>query len=786
MLELKRIRKVYHTGDIETVALNEVSVAFREKEFVAILGTSGSGKTTCLNIIGGLDRYDSGDLIIKGKKTTDFTDSDWDAYRNNSVGFVFQSYNLIMHLSIVANVELGMTLSGVSKEDKHKRAIEVLKQVGLEKHIGKKPNQLSGGQMQRVAIARALANDPEILLCDEPTGALDSVTSTQIMDLIKEVAKDRLVIMVTHNPDIAKQYADRIIKFQDGDIISDSNPHKEGQKESNFKLTKTSMKFTTALSLSLNNIKTKLGRTFLTAFASSIGIIGIAVILSLSTGFQKQVDNMQRDTMSQFPVMVSQVAMEINEETMMETQKMMQDKMNGNAEYSDSDKIFLYDANENKRTHKNIFTDEYIEYVENIDTKISGSIGYTRITGMNVLRQIDGETMPVKLASSDMNSMGGGPMANSDMSAMGISSYPTKLDGSDENYVKENYELLAGEYPEKVTDLVLVISESNRLDSNILENLGFDVTDKETIDFNDIVGTEFKIINNDDYYVNSEYGTFLPNSDYEAMYDSKDSISATITGIVRVKKEAKLGLLASGIAYSDELTSLIIEENKDSKIVTAQLNSDKNVITMEDMDEDTKSSFIAYLGGDSKPYMIMIYPTSFEAKDDVLAYLDAYNEGKNEKDRIIYTDLAGTISNMTGNIMDAITIVLIAFAAISLVTSMIMISIITYTSVLERTKEIGILKALGARKKDITRVFDAETFILGIGSGTLGVLVAWLLTFPINSILYKITDLENIAQLQPLHGLTLIVISTVLTMIGGHIPAKMAAKKDAVEALRSE
>jgi putative ABC transport system permease protein len=790
MLELKRIRKVYHTGDVETVALNDVSVSFREREFVAILGTSGSGKTTCLNIVGGLDRYDSGDLIIKGKKTTDFTDSDWDAYRNNSVGFVFQSYNLIMHLSIVANVELGMTLSGVSKDEKHKRAIEVLKQVGLEKHIGKKPNQLSGGQMQRVAIARALANDPEILLCDEPTGALDSVTSIQIMDLIKEVAGDRLVIMVTHNPDLAEQYADRIIKFQDGDILSDSNPHQEKEKDSNFKLIKTSMKFSTALTLSLNNIKTKLGRTFLTAFASSIGIIGIAVILSLSTGFQIQVDNMQRDTLSQFPIMVSQVAMEMDEETMMETQKMMQDKMNGNLEYSDSDKIFLYDANENKRTHKNIFTDEYIEYVENIDTAISGSIGYTRITGMNLLRQKDGVTMPVKLSGSDMSPMGGGsmggPMASSDMSAMGISSYPTKLDGSDDNYVKENYELLAGAYPEKPTDLVLVINESNRLDSNILKNLGFDVSDKESIDFNDIVGTEFKLINNDDYYVKSEYGTFLPNSDYDSMYNSKDSMSVTITGIIRVKKEAKLGLLASGIAYSDELTSLIIDENKDSKIVTAQLDSDKNVITMEDMDEDSKSSFIAYLGGDSKPYMIMIYPTSFEAKDDVLAYLDAYNEGKNEKDRIIYSDLAGTISNMTGNIMDAITIVLIAFAAISLVTSMIMISIITYTSVLERTKEIGILKALGARKKDITRVFDAETFILGIGSGTLGVVVAWLLTFPINSVLYKITDLENIAQLQPLHGITLIVISTILTMIGGHIPARMAAKKDAVEALRSE
>lgn len=781
MLELKKIRKVYNTSDLETVALNDVSVAFREKEFVAILGTSGSGKTTCLNIIGGLDRYDSGELTIKGKKTTDFKDSDWDAYRNNSIGFVFQSYNLIMHLSIVANVELGMTLSGVSKAEKHRRAVEVLKQVGLEKHIGKKPNQLSGGQMQRVAIARALANDPEILLCDEPTGALDSTTSVQIMDLIKEVAKDRLVVMVTHNPELAEAYADRIIRFQDGDILSDTNPYNEVKNTESFNLKKTSMKFTTALALSLNNIKTKLGRTFLTSFASSIGIIGIAVILSLSTGFQKQVDNMQQDTMAQFPIMVSQSAMEMDAEKMKANQKEAEEKA---AKYKDSDMIYLYNSKENVVMHKNVFTDEYIEYIENIDTTISGSIGYTRITGMNILRDVDGTVSPISLSGSGAGASAG--MGAGMAGGMGLSSYPTKLDGLEDSYVMENYDILAGEYPTSSTDLVLVVGENNRLDLNILTALGFDVTEKEDIKFSEIINTEFKLINNNDYYMKSEFGSFLPNANYEEMYQSEDSITLTMKGIVRVKEDAKLGLLNPGVAYSDELTTLVIEENKESDIVKAQLESDRNVMTMEAFDEEGKQSFLSYLGGNGTPFMIMIYPTSFEAKDDVLAYLDGYNEGKDSEDHILYTDLAGTISSMTGSIMDAITIVLIAFAAISLVTSMIMISIITYTSVLERTKEIGVLKALGARRKDITRVFNAETFILGLFSGTLGVVVAWLITIPVNKILYNITELENVAQLEFLHGLMLIVISTILTMIGGNIPARLAAKKDAVEALRSE
>ena len=394
MLELKNVRKTYHVGDIETRALDGISVAFRQKEFVAILGTSGSGKTTCLNIIGGLDRYDEGELIIKGKKTSDFKERDWDAYRNNSVGFVFQSYNLIMHLSIVANVELGMTLSGVSAEEKRRRALEVLEQVGLKDHLHKKPNQLSGGQMQRVAIARALANNPEILLCDEPTGALDTATSIQIMDLIKEVARDRLVIMVTHNPDLAEKYADRIIRFQDGKIIADSHPHEERPKPDGFQLKKTSMSFLTALRLSFNNIRTKKGRTFLTSFASSIGIIGIAVILSLSSGFKIQIDKFQGNALAEFPIMITQSAMEVDAESMASMHESMKDKIVGTEEYADSDEVYLYDPADMTMLHTNVFTQEYIDYLNAIDPAICSSIGYSRIVSMNMVRKIDGKAQP--------------------------------------------------------------------------------------------------------------------------------------------------------------------------------------------------------------------------------------------------------------------------------------------------------------------------------------------------------------------------------------------------------
>lgn len=781
MLELRNIKKTYHVGDIETKALDGVSVAFRQKEFVAILGTSGSGKTTCLNIIGGLDRYDSGELIIKGKPTSSFKDNDWDAYRNNSVGFVFQSYNLIMHLSIVENVELGMTLSGVNRKEKHQRAIEVLKQVGLAEHLHKKPNQLSGGQMQRVAIARALANDPEILLCDEPTGALDSMTSVQIMDLIQSIAADRLVIMVTHNPDLAEKYADRIIRFKDGQIVTDSNPFYETPLADQFQLKKTSMSFFTALNLSFNNIKTKLGRTALTAFASSIGIIGIAVILSLSSGFQVTIDNYQKETMSQFPIVITQQSTSVDMEDIETMREEMMNQFTGNVEFEDTDAMTLYDPSEMMVVHTNKLNKEYMDYIENIDPSISSSIGYTRIVAMNMLRKENEEIKPVSIASSSSSGKG-----MSAMTSMGLSSFPKPLSDESKGYLEKNYDLLAGSYPKDATDLVLVVDTKNRVDVNILKSLGYPVDVNEEIKFDELIGDEFKIIPNDSYYIKTPFNSFLPGTDYEAMYNDVNAITVKIVGVLRQSQDTTLGVLKSGIAYSDELSQLVLDMNLSSEIVAAQKESDQSVFTMETLDEETKQQSLAYLGGEETPYMVMIYPIDFESKDSVLSYLDDFNTGKAADNQIIYNDLAGTMSDMTKGIMDAITYVLIAFAAISLVVSLIMIAIITYTSVLERTKEIGVLKALGARKKDVTRVFDAETTILGIFSGVLGVIIAYLCTFPINMVIYNLTQIENVAELKIEHAVLLVIVSTLLTILGGHIPARMASKKDAVDALRSE
>ena len=688
-----------------------------------------------------------------------------------------------MHLSIVENVEMGMTLSGVSKEEKHKRALEVLEQVGLKDHVHKKPNQLSGGQMQRVAIARALANDPEILLCDEPTGALDTATSIQIMDLIKEVAKDRLVIMVTHNPELAEQYADRIIRFQDGNIISDTHPHQERPKEDQFKLKKTSMKFATALGLSLNNLKTKKGRTFLTAFASSIGIIGIAVILSLSTGFQEKINHYQSDAMAVFPIIITQSTSEVD----MEKMSQQHSEAMGKAEYKDTDEVTLYDPMANITIHKNDFSNGFIDYIEAVDPEICSSIGYARLVNMNLVMKKEDAYIPVTFNSllsgaSSMSTM-------TSMSGIGLSSYPDSLH-EEESYLEKNYELLAGEYPQAITDLILVIEPSNKIDKNTMMALGFDTENVENIKFSDIIGTEFKLVGNNDYYGQVDYNgmkVYMPGTDYEAMYNAQGSKTLTITGIVRQREDSNIGLLGTGIAYNDDLAQLVIDDAMASDIVKEQKEVNYNVMSMEEFaDEDTKDIFVSYLGGDATPFIVLVFPTNFEAKDKILAYIDAFNEGKAVEDQIVYTDLAGTLSDMTSGIMDGITVVLIAFASISLVVSLIMICIITYTSVLERTKEIGILKALGARKKDITRVFDAETCLLGVFSGTLGVFIAWLCTFPINMIIEDMTTLTNCSHLQLKHAIALVIISTVLTMIGGHVPAKMAAKKDAVEALRSE
>ncbi|APU59790.1 ABC transporter ATP-binding protein/permease [Clostridium botulinum] len=786
MLQIKDLKKVYTTGEFEQTALDGVSIDFRQSEFVAILGPSGSGKTTLLNMLGGLDQYDSGDMIINGLSTKKFGESDWDTYRNNSVGFIFQSYNLIPHLSIVDNVEMGMTLSGVAKSEKRQKATYVLEKVGLGNHIHKKPNQLSGGQMQRVAIARALANDPEIILADEPTGALDTQTSEQIMDLIKEIAKDKLVIMVTHNPELAEEYADRIVSFSDGKIVSDTNPYVSENNLNDYKPKKTSMNFFTALKLSGNNIVTKKWRTALTAFASSIGIIGVALVLSLSNGFNKQINEFEKDSLSNYPISIEQNSMYL------EMSPSSNSKDKEKTEFPNESMIYPHDSSENAAVHANAISTEYVNYIKKIDSSLINGISYTRNVNMNILKKQDDKVV-------SMNT-----------SAAAFSTYPSKGDSFQTDYLKSYYDVLAGSYPKNEKELVLVVDKYNQVDTSILEALGFSANSKN-IDFDSMIGTEYKLIYNDDYYTQSgKY--FTVNGDttnLENLYNNKNAVTLKISGIIRIKEDANVSNLSTGIVYSDQLAQDFIENAKNSKIVLAQQEAKYNVMNGNLLTEktstttaavhptpnmttnitsnvETKDDVLASLGATSSPTSISIYPVNFEAKDNITNYLDDWNKKLKEEDQIVYTDMASMITSLTGNIMDGITIVLVAFAGISLVVSMIMIGIIIYISVLERTKEIGVLRALGARKKDITRVFNAETFIIGFCSGGLGIAITYLLTIPVNSILYKFTDLNNVAQLNPLHAIALVITSIVLTMIGGAIPSKMAAKKDPVIALRSE
>lgn len=776
MLNLKDIKKYYNVGGTETRALNGVTVAFRKKEFVAILGPSGSGKTTMLNVIGGLDQYDSGDLIINGQSTKNFKLTDWDVYRNNSIGFVFQSYNLIGHQGILDNVELGMTLSGVSKEERRKRAQEALERVGLKDHLNKKPSQLSGGQMQRVAIARALANDPEILLCDEPTGALDSETSVQIMNLIQELSHEKLVIMVTHNPDLAKEYADRIIEFSDGKIMTDSNPYHEEKSINDFELKRTRMSFFTALRLSFNNIRTKKGRTFLTSFASSIGIIGIAIVLSLSNGFQKQIDKTQSETLAQFPVTISQITQD-NTELFSNASTKKQEK-------AGKDQVLAKTSEQDLAQHTNDLSTEYVDYIKKINPDWSNNVSFSRSTNLNLLRDVDGTIKQVQFSNAKTDGQNAGGFAAS--TGVGISVFPDQLDPSKDNFLKQNYQVVDGQYPSNPNDLVLIVDENGTTNVNALNNLGFDIKNGESLSYQNILGTTVKLAFNNAYYTELPTGNFIPNQDLKKVYDNSANQTLKIVGILKAKSSATMDLLAPGIAYSDSLTQEVIKQNKESEIVKAQDKSNTNVLTNETLDDTKKAAVLTYLGANATPSSIYIYPNNFKTKEKILTYLDDYNKGKDKADQVLYTDLAGTMTKLTGGLMDAITYVLVAFAGISLVTSMIMIGILTYTSVLERTKEIGVLKALGARKKDITRVFDAETAILGVASGVLGVAIAYAATFPINQILENLTDLQNVAQLNPMHAVILIVISTILTMLGGHLPARMAAKKDAAIALRAE
>ena len=768
MLEIKNINKNYQTGEFIQKALNNVSIKFREHEFVAILGPSGSGKTTLLNILGGLDQYDHGDLLVNGLSTKKFKSKDWDAYRNNCIGFIFQSYNLISHISIQSNVELTMTLSNYTKKKRKSKAQEALKRVGLIDHAHKKPNQLSGGQMQRVAIARALVNDPNIILADEPTGALDSKTSIQIMEMIKDIAKDKLVIMVTHNRELAEKYASRIIELKDGEIVSDSNPYNTEEKNKKISIKKTKMSFLTAISLSFNNILTKKGRTILTALASSIGIIGIALILSLSNGFDIQIKKFESDSLSSLPIVISEESMTLDEENTESMMGIEKDK----EKYPSDEVIYPKDPIYEQLTVKNVITKEYIDFIENLDSSKINGISYTRITNMNLITKKDDIYSPVS------------------MQELSYSVLPKKLGDNQKNgIIEEDFDLLAGSLPETYTDLILMVDMYNNLPSSVITALGLD-KNQEKLTFDDLIGKEIKLVNNDEYYINAG-NYFLPSQNYEEMYNASDTKALRIVGIIRAKEGNKIYQNSSALLYSEDLIKYVIEQNQNSQIVKAQKNAEYNIMTGKKFSDDEKGTelkeqILAYLGADSVPMAIQIYPTDFESKEYIVNALDEYNSNKNEEEKILYTDMSELMTELSSSIMDGITIVLIAFSSISLVVSSIMIGIITYISVLERTKEIGILRSLGARKKDITRVFNAETTIIGLFSGLLGIGITSLLIIPVNIILYNLTELKNVAILNPLHAVILIVTSLILTLIGGFIPAIIASKKNPVEALRTE
>ncbi len=754
MLSVKKIYKSYGTKDNKYPVLKDINLNFRTNEFVAILGPSGSGKTTLLNILGGLDRYDEGDLIINGKSTKQFKESNWDSYRNKSIGFVFQSYNLISHISILSNVEMGLTLGNVTKSEAKKRAIEALEKVGLKDHIHKKPNQLSGGQMQRVAIARALVNNPDIILADEPTGALDSKTSTQIMELIKEISKDKLVIMVTHNDTLADIYASRIIKLSDGKIVSDSNPYDAKEENAEYSLKRTKMSFFIALGLSLNNIKTKKGRTLLTSFAASIGIIGISLVLALSNGFQKQIDNFERDTLSNMPISILKDGIDIKEAITTST-------TNDLEEYP-FDNIIRKEKDAQTISHANKIDAKYIAYLNNIDSIYLSGISYGRYTNMNLLIKNNEEAVPFLYQ---------------------LSPIPETKDGKVDSLVTNNYDLLAGKLPEASNELMLIVDSYNKISADLYNLLG--LTDSST--FTDVLNKEIKLINNNEYY--TEFNNiYIGNTDYASMYENSNNITLKIVGIIRGKKDNQFSEMAgTGLSYKDSLLEEYINKNKESAIVKKQEEVDYNVLSGQKFDESiTKEMILSTLGGNDIPFSIQLYPKDFNSKDEIIEYLDKYNETKQDEDKIVYTDYASTVTELSSGIMNGITLVLVGFSSVSLIVSSIMISIITYISVLERTKEIGILRSLGARKKDISRVFNAETCIIGFVSGLMGVGIAYLLTFPINIVIKNATDLSNVALLSVNHVIIMITISVVITMIGGLIPAKMASKKDPVVALRTE
>lgn len=837
MLELNGIRKTYVTGTTSVEALKGIDLKFRDSEFVSILGQSGCGKTTLLNIIGGLDKYTSGDLKINGRSTKDFKDRDWDAYRNNSIGFVFQSYNLIPHQTVLSNVELALTLSGVSKAERRQRATEALEKVGLKEQIHKKPNQMSGGQMQRVAIARALVNDPDILLADEPTGALDTQTSIQIMDLLKEISKDRLIIMVTHNPELATQYSTRIIRLLDGTITDDSNPYNgeddniatktdedslTDKKSGKTKKKKTSMSFFTALSLSLNNLMTKKTRTILTAFAGSIGIIGIALILSISNGIQNYIDRVQRDTLSSYPIQLQKESVDVS--------SMIENMMGNKDKNVDHDKDKIYS--------NNIMTDmvnsmvaevnsnnlkAFKSYLENHKSDVDGYISdiqYSYDVPLYIYSTDTSDGVTQLNPSSVMENMYGMSVSGDGMMSAGMqnTSVWSRL-FDNRQMLDEQYDLIAGSWADNYNEVMLVVDENNEIDDYTLYSLGFKdpaevkkifknvmagnsyETEETQYTYDEVLDKKFKLVLSTDLYrYNDTFGIWEDAShDDEYMTTVVNNAEEVkIAGIIRKNPDAASVSVSSGVAYTKDLMPHIIEKVNETQIVKQQLaDPEKDVFTGMSFDNDKTSistlennKSLLGIASEDNPSEIDIYAKDFDSKEKLQDFIKNYNDevtadGRDE-DTINYTDYVGILMSSVSTIITAISSVLIAFVAISLVVSSIMIGIITYISVLERTKEIGVLRSIGASKKDVSRVFNAETLIEGFVSGAMGIIITLILCIPANAVIKNVTDISNVAQLPVAGAVILVIISMLLTTIAGLIPAKMAAKKDPVVALRTE
>ncbi len=793
MLELHNIRKEYVVGDNVTIALDDLCLKFRHNEFVSILGPSGCGKTTLLNIIGGLDRYTSGDLVINGKSTKQFKDRDWDTYRNHTIGFVFQTYNLIMHLNVYENVELALTLSGINEAERKERVLNVLSRVGLDDKIYSLPNQLSGGQMQRVAIARALVNNPDILLADEPTGALDSVTSIQIMELLKEIAKEKLVVMVTHNPELAEEYSTRIIKIKDGHLIDDSMPVEELKPvEEKVNNKKTSMSFFTALKLSFRNLLTKKTRTLLVALAGSIGIIGIALIMSMSHGFQSYIDRVQEDALSQYPLRIEQQTMDttaLMEKLMIRGEEDVKKDPNVvyiNTIFSDVLKIM----NENMEKNDVVSFKKFLDSNEEIKGLVT-DIRYNYNADINIYND-NSKTNRLYPSSNSMMSMIGG--------------WQQLIDNQE--LLENQYELVSGEFPNAYNELLLILDQDGNLTDLSLYILGI-ISESDLYQtmlpngkplqteylHEQLLGLKYKAVADSNYFELNETNDLIVNNstpDKILSVIEKSGFELEIVGIVKANSNSGMTAMFGGIGYTKSLVDKIMEINSSSNVIKAQLANTKiDMLTGLPFEGDVEEAYksrLEYLGyaDPENPDSINIYPKSFEAKERIIEIIKEYNLSVPVEKQIKYTDDVAFMIQSVNQIVNTVSYVLIAFVSVSLVVSSIMIGVITYISVLERTKEIGILRSIGASKKDISRVFNAETLIIGFTAGVLGIGISLLLLIPINSIIKYFTDIANMGKLPVVGGISLIIISTLLTLIAGLIPSRIAAKKDPVIALRSE